>query len=205
MLAAPVLAYQGPAFEALNRLHQGILLLDASGRILFANRAAEEILAADAGLRCTNGLLHADSPEDTKRMGVLINGSGNPGRIDSPVCPIPFLRTHERLSLVGFLVPLTPCFGPEGASAILFVTDPEREHWPSSDCLETLFGLTPAEAAVTVAILRGSGLAEAAKRLSISITTARTHLNHVFCKTATRRQAELVRLIVQSCGPIRQS
>ena len=47
MRAAP--AYRGTAF-VLNWLHQGVLLLDTKGRILFANNAAEEILTAETGL-----------------------------------------------------------------------------------------------------------------------------------------------------------
>ena len=43
-----------------------------------------------------------------------------------------------------------------------------------------------------------------AGRLQITLTTARTHLAHIFEKTGTRRQAEVVRLILQSAGGIDQ-
>jgi hypothetical protein len=36
--------------------------------------------------------------------------------------------------------------------------------------------------------------------LQITLTTARTHLAHIFEKTGTRRQAEVVPLILQSAG-----
>ncbi|MFZ0558990.1 MAG: LuxR C-terminal-related transcriptional regulator [Methylovirgula sp.] len=36
-----------------------------------------------------------------------------------------------------------------------------------------------------------------ADRLGISRATARTHLSHIFSKTDARRQAELVRLLMQ--------
>jgi DNA-binding CsgD family transcriptional regulator len=49
-----------------------------------------------------------------------------------------------------------------------------------------------------VEILRGEGLQASADALGISVTTARTHLTHTFEKTGTRRQAELVHLILQS-------
>ncbi|MBZ9905308.1 LuxR C-terminal-related transcriptional regulator [Mesorhizobium sp. BR115XR7A] len=64
--------------------------------------------------------------------------------------------------------------------------------------LRDLYGLTPAEAAVATAITRGEGLQAVADELGISLTRARTHLQHVFEKTETRRQAELVRLIAAS-------
>jgi DNA-binding CsgD family transcriptional regulator len=44
----------------------------------------------------------------------------------------------------------------------------------------------------------------AAGRLQITLTTARTHLAHIFEKTGTRRRAEVVPLILQSAGGIGQ-
>jgi DNA-binding CsgD family transcriptional regulator len=46
-----------------------------------------------------------------------------------------------------------------------------------------------------MAIARGAGLQAAADELEVSLTTARTHLQHAFEKTETRRQTELVGLI----------
>jgi hypothetical protein len=45
-------------------------------------------------------------------------------------------------------------------------------------------------------IARGDGRKAAATRLDIAVTTARTHLTHIFEKTGVRRQAELVRLLM---------
>jgi DNA-binding CsgD family transcriptional regulator len=52
--------------------------------------------------------------------------------------------------------------------------------------------------------LETDGLQAAADRLGISLATARTHLAHVFDKTGTRRQAELVRLLLRSQPAIRE-
>lgn len=67
-----------------------------------------------------------------------------------------------------------------------------RSEWLSRD-----FGLTRAEAVFAVEILKGDGLLATARRLGVALTTVRTHLAHVFDKTGTRRQAELVRLILE--------
>ena len=81
---------------------------------------------------------------------------------------------------------------------ILFITDPEATVDLRRRQLGEDFGLTPAEAAVAVEVLEADGLQAAAGRLGISLATARTHLAHVFDKTGTRRQAQLVRLLLQS-------
>jgi DNA-binding CsgD family transcriptional regulator len=74
-----------------------------------------------------------------------------------------------------------------------------RQQWLRDD-----FGLTRAEAAVAVEILETDGLQAVADRLDISLATARTHLAHLFDKTGTHRQAELVRLVLQSQPAIRE-
>ena len=54
-------------------------------------------------------------------------------------------------------------------------------------------------ARLSLGLLDGKGLASAARQNLISLNTARTHLRHVFEKTQTNRQAELVRLML--CSP----
>ena len=64
--------------------------------------------------------------------------------------------------------------------------------------------MTSAEAAVAVEVLEADGLRAVASRLGISLATARTHLAHVFDKTGTRRQAELVRLLLRGQPAVRE-
>jgi DNA-binding CsgD family transcriptional regulator len=67
------------------------------------------------------------------------------------------------------------------------------------DQLRAVFGLTRTEALVAAEIFRGEGLKAAADALGIGATTARTHLQRIFGKTGTRKQAELVRIIARTC------
>jgi DNA-binding CsgD family transcriptional regulator len=45
--------------------------------------------------------------------------------------------------------------------------------------------------------MRGAHLRDIADELSVSYQTVRTHLQHIFDKTDTHRQAELVRLLLR--------
>ncbi len=56
-----------------------------------------------------------------------------------------------------------------------------------------MFDLTPTEALLCGALARGLSLNETAAQLEITISTVRTHLQHVFHKTGTNRQSELLR------------
>jgi len=63
--------------------------------------------------------------------------------------------------------------------------------------LRERFGLTAAEAALALEIVKGDGRQAAAGRLGITVGTARSHLTRIFDKTGVRHQAELVRLLLQ--------
>jgi DNA-binding CsgD family transcriptional regulator len=61
--------------------------------------------------------------------------------------------------------------------------------------------LTAAERKVLGEVVRCGGLVASAKKLSISLPTARTHLQHIFEKTGARNQVELVAQVL--CSPLR--
>ena len=82
------------------------------------------------------------------------------------------------------------------AAATVFLSDPEATAETRPETLQRLFKLTPAEARLAASVGEGSSLAEAANQLGIGRETARTHLKRIFSKTGTRRQSELVRLLV---------
>ena len=65
---------------------------------------------------------------------------------------------------------------------------------PSPDTLAAVYGLTKAETALFQMIAEGASIAEAAARRQVSLATVKTQLRHLFHKTETRRQADLVRL-----------
>ncbi len=87
--------------------------------------------------------------------------------------------------------------------AAIFVGDPENSEAAADEILKRLYGLTAAEARLTLNLLEGRGLAWAAEQNRMSLNTGRTHLKHVFEKTRTHRQAELVRLILRGPAMLR--
>jgi DNA-binding CsgD family transcriptional regulator len=82
--------------------------------------------------------------------------------------------------------------------AMIFVTDPETIADPEASYLQRQFKLTPAEAALTRELLQGDGVGAAAGRIGIAEATARTQLRSVLAKTGAGRQAELIRLVLNS-------
>jgi DNA-binding CsgD family transcriptional regulator len=62
--------------------------------------------------------------------------------------------------------------------------------------IEAVFNLTAAEAKLVSALAAGHSLADFAERVGLSRNTVRNQLAAAFTKTETRRQAELVTLVV---------
>lgn len=89
------------------------------------------------------------------------------------------------------------------ATAAVFVTRPSDS--PAADicAIATNFGLTVAETRILERLAAGATLAEAAEALEISVTTAKTHLAHIFSKTGVSRQVELVALVSRMLPPVR--
>lgn len=91
---------------------------------------------------------------------------------------------------------------PDYAVSIDGVAAADTPGTPAAAQLREQFGMTQAEANFALEIATGDGIQAAADRLSISMGTARTHLSRIFQKTETRRQAELVRILISAASKI---
>ncbi len=201
-LARAELRHQA-SVTTLDRLEEGILFVDLNARIVFANKAAETFFA-NRDLRLHKGCLQAGSAAETARLHAAIAKCAGaeiaPRRSDS----FPLAREAGRSPLSLLIAPL-PMQIPMSPSAlqpmaVIFVNDPDKANKPTTAQLREKFKMTPAEASFAAEILEGDGIQAAADRLSISRATARTHLARIFDKTGTRRQAELVRVLISAKG-----
>ena len=115
---------------------------------------------------------------------------------DSAKLVVTVARGGQRRPLSALVAP----FGRDGdeRAAIVFLSDPDGGAETREQALERLFGLTPAEARLAASLASGHSLQASAKAAGVTHHTARTHLKHIFVKTQTKRQAELVRLLVGS-------
>jgi DNA-binding CsgD family transcriptional regulator len=197
----PLSLIRDGALDLVEHWRYGCVLVSLAGQVLYANRAANEIAAALDGLRLgTSGLRAALVAEDAAlqrliRQACIDTGQGPRGggrlAISRRSGPKPYAVTvmPVRTSRAPFLN------GP-AAALVLIVDAGLAAHLPPED-LQKLFDLTPAEAEVAVQVLRGHGLQYVADELRVTLSTVRVHLQRVFEKTGTHRQAELVRLLTE--------
>jgi DNA-binding CsgD family transcriptional regulator len=167
--------------------------------VINLNSAAELIVRAEDGLYIRSGRISATSSRAEQELH---------GAIQKALAGEPTVRTGRSLT----------CFRPSGKRpyvihvlpshrrnadeplrqpmALVLIIDPDDEPEPTVALLRRLYGLTGAEAEVALHVMHGADLKQISEELSISYTTVRTHLQHVFDKTETHRQAELVRLLL---------
>ncbi|RVD15145.1 helix-turn-helix transcriptional regulator, partial [Mesorhizobium sp. M4B.F.Ca.ET.017.02.2.1] len=112
---------------------------------------------------------------------------------------------RARPPAVAYVLPLTE--GPARAAfrpacAAVFVSTTTSASPLPEAVLTTLFDLTPAEARVLLRIGSGLSAPRSAVALGIGENTLKTHLNRIFAKTGTRRQADLVKLISDMGAPL---
>ncbi|WP_272011388.1 response regulator [Roseovarius sp. ZX-A-9] len=172
---------------ALDRLTVGVVLLDAEGGVRHVNRAARD-LARDAGIALEPRV--TGTGEDGRKLAALLARilSGSEGGAAL------WLEDAARRVMV-----LGRPFGADptrGAAAMLTLSDPDRHDTLDPAALRQLFDLTPTEANVARLVAQGLRRDQVAARLGVSPNTVAFHLRNVFDKTGTRRQADLMALIL---------
>ena len=192
---------------ALNALPDGVIILADEGRLLLANRVAEALLTAGDGMSLRHAKLCASFPADTAALQAAIAAATTGAAFGRSGQTLALQRPSLRRPLAVVVAPLpaeAAWFLAHAPAVILFAGDPEHSRCVAlPDRLRAVFGLTRTEALVAAEIFRGEGLPAAADALGIGVTTARTHLQRIFGKTGTRKQAELVRIIARTCPNVR--
>lgn len=197
--ASQLEALQASTAEALDHWTTAVFLVDDSGRVLLANRSAEEVLNERDGLLLERGILHGNAPSETGALHQSIREVSCPGLLDGiSRRTLTMSRPSGKRPLSVFVSPTRwrELFFNAPGSALVFVTDPERAHAPSSEILQRAYGLTPAEANVAALLATGKDIHEIADAICVRQNTIRIQLKRIFDKTGTRRQAELVKLIL---------
>jgi DNA-binding CsgD family transcriptional regulator/PAS domain-containing protein len=188
--------------EALARVGVGVFLLDARKRVIFANRAAEDLAAE--GVKVVDGFLSA--PQDLRALKSEIERviRAAPEEADAAPKPVLFHRASCERPLTFYVLPITARGLHDAAAqflsharAVVLAIDPQAGAPADPAVVRDLLGLTLGEA--RVAALVGSGVTPrgAAEKLGIAEDTARVVLKRVFAKAGVSRQSELSVLLTK--------
>jgi DNA-binding CsgD family transcriptional regulator/PAS domain-containing protein len=196
---------------ALDRLKCGVMLIDATRDVRFANKAAESLLRqgetvqmgtrllpnalrthlnprlASVERRFQDALVRALLPlsrDATEHFSEALLLPGSDGRPACAVHVAPLPESHG--------------FATTGATAraIVFLYDLQAASSVDPQVLCRIFDLTPAEALAALQITTGGTVEDMASRLGVSVNTFKTQLQAAYMKTGTHRQADLLKLLL---------
>ncbi|MFA9216566.1 MAG: helix-turn-helix transcriptional regulator [Sphingomonadaceae bacterium] len=170
-------------------------VVDAELQLLYATPLAQAMLARAELFLLTDGHLQTRALQHGATLARLVSSVTRPQAAPATT----WLRlerghTQPPLTLVVAALAPTPSTLLAQPAALILVRDPTQA-CASLPALQQLFDLTPAEAGVAQALASSGSLEQVAQSLQISTNTVKTHLHHIFEKTATKRQGELIALI----------
>jgi DNA-binding CsgD family transcriptional regulator/PAS domain-containing protein len=192
-------AYQAvhrAAFEVIERLPDGFVVLDASLRTIYANPAARAFESGGALTLCPSpGCAEKALAEQLQRL-LRNTARGAGGALSLPASA----KNHDMLTLLA-----TPVRGHiatrlheaslRDAAVLVFIVDIARRRRIAVEQIRQAYGLTWSEARVAIGVGSGMSGIEVASAMNLSPNTVKSHLRNVFAKTATQRQSELARLV----------
>lgn len=179
--------------ETLHLVSSPVLIVDGGGRLHFANRAGEALLARQDGLRLQQRIVTATHRKQVKLLAESFAkaAQGSPG--DSlPRHDIALQRATSDHPLLLRLTLLPGRDTRDGLRIAVFV-EPNSVTPTRVQALKTALRLTRAEARLLDGLVAGKSLAAISDERGVSIHTLRVQLHRLFEKTGTHRQAELVR------------
>lgn len=186
------------ATRALDLVAPGMVLLDRQGEVLFANREARRLACEANGLRLDTALValgRSDTLALREAIATTLRASLDG---EERVSCLRILRPGPRrdLLMLACSMGMSPSSTIDEPAAVILMADPQRGARIPQRVLVNLFGLTPTEARIALALAEGWRSEEIAEQMSIAPTTVAFHLRNLFQKTDTHRQAELIALVL---------
>jgi DNA-binding CsgD family transcriptional regulator len=194
--------------DTLSGLAAGVFLVDKDARIVFANRSGQIMLDDGRILRQNDCVLTAVDPRTrTTLPDVIASARDGDAAVGVNGISIPLSSSPE--PWLAHILPLTSGArrhaGIEySAVAAVFVHQASLETPSSIETLSKLYKLTPSELRVLGAVSEVGGVSAVAEVVGIAEATVKTHLQHLFAKTGTNRQTDLVKLVAAHASPLRQ-
>jgi DNA-binding CsgD family transcriptional regulator len=193
--------------DTLDGLAAGMFLVDSGGSIVHANAAGNAALAEETvAQRAAGKLALVDADAQRTLREIFIAARDGDAAIGSKGIAVP-LNARDGERWVAHVLPLTSGTRRKAgqdysAVAAVFVRKAAFDLPHPMDVISSTFKLTPAEMRILMMIVQVGGVPDIARVLGISETTVKTHLQHVFEKTGTQRQADLVKLVAAYMSPL---
>jgi DNA-binding CsgD family transcriptional regulator len=186
----------------LDRITDGMIVIDERARVLHANRPARELLDRVRDANCASGEL-SFTHRHTQFAFERALAQSSPGLQGDAAVPRQFLVRDPSGSTVA-RASVEPLQRRRSGQAIISTHLVSLHRQPdvaevSAGSLSALYGLTSSEARVAAAAIAARSVDDLASRLELSRNTVKTHLKSVFRKCEVCSFAQLAALV--ATGP----
>lgn len=188
--AHPADALGHPLQRALDWLSDGVALVNADRRILYANEAFVAIARAGDGIVLRDDHVELADAHLRGRFAAAIARTCAADEIDARAD----FRVRRRSGAVAYLLSVRPLRSGGGVerAGVIFVHDPAARGSCGARVLRDVFAFTDAEASLASALQAGMSPTGYARAHRVSINTVYTHLRHIREKTGCQRLPELI-------------
>ncbi|MCS6948309.1 MAG: LuxR C-terminal-related transcriptional regulator [Steroidobacteraceae bacterium] len=186
---------------ALDRVADGVLLIDAVAHVLHINRQAREFLAKRRCSTTSGGMLSFVHPRTQYafRRALICSHSSGTAALAPPREFLVLDETHTTVARAA-VEPLRRTSLRDAGTFLVSLHPQPQDVLVSARTLESLYGLSPSEARVAAQVVNIGSLAELADRLGLSRNTVKAHLRQIFRKCEVRSLAQLTALIATGPG-----
>jgi DNA-binding CsgD family transcriptional regulator len=193
--------------DSLDGIVAGMFIVDANAHIAHANASGLAMLAEGSLLRSQSGKLAANDADVERALHKVFAAASNGDvAVGARGVAVP-LTAQDGERYVAHALPLTA--GARrlagiayAATTAVFVCKTALNLPSPMETVAKLYQLTPSEIRVLLAVVEAGGVPAVADALGLSKETVKTHLNNVFAKTGTNRQADLVKLVAGYMNPL---
>ncbi len=185
--------------QGVEQLGQAMMIVSSRGEVVFYTKAAENILAANRGLKIVDGQLLAELMPDNKRLqeAIQLAIQEKPGE-----CGVFNVFVHRDdyvrpISLTISKMVKNMDERRQGHHALVLIKDLNlnQEFW--TDRLKDEYHLSPREVECVSLLSEGRDLKDVAELMQIGIETVRQYMKNIYKKMGVHKQHELVSLALE--------
>lgn len=184
--------------DAMSRLALGVIEISMDGQLSYCSEMAQRMLAQHPALSISDdGRLRVCDGAQQKALQALI---------DDALADVPDRRKRNLAMGIEhgdrahpLVVMVAPAATPGAVN--LYLSDPWLPSAVSPEVLQSVYGFSPAESRVAMALVNGLGLREIAEAHGVKEETIKSQLKSLFAKAGVSRQQDLVRVLLKSALP----
>ena len=182
-------------WRALDQLAAAVIVADRDARVVVLNRAGEDLLSRGNAISVRQGRLCAARAFETDKLRALIGAAAVPDKLDPAIGRMLVGSRDRDLPCVLTVARLTAELSVfDRPLAMVLAAAPEQRLLAAADLAE-LFGLSPAESRLAVALMGGKKLHDITIETGVGISTLRSQLSAILKKVGANRQVDLVRIL----------